>query len=155
MNPTTTPSHPLWALLVTGGTVIEYPPELYADEHRAIEEAERWAWVLSGAGWLEIQQPFPGRWQVGERDVRLVPIASPAEPSTVCWIGTFWDRNGTPDPEALLLSGREHALAWVLRPPAGSDSSVETQETPWFVSATYVNHGEEEYAVAHLAKLVG
>jgi hypothetical protein len=26
---------------------------------------------------------------------------------------------------------------------------------PWFASATYVNHGEEEYAVAHLAKVVG
>ena len=60
-----------------------------------------------------------------------------------------------PDPEAQLLSGREQALAWVLGPPAGSDASVETQEMPWFVSATYVNHGEEEYAVAHLAKVVG
>ena len=145
----------MWALLVTGGTVIEYPPELYADEDRAIEEAERWAWVLSGAGWLDIQRPFPGRWHVEGRDVRLVPLASSAEPSTAWWVGTFWDRHGTPDPEALLLSGRAQALAWVLGPPAGSDPPVETQEMPWFVSATYVNHGEEEYAVAHLAKMVG
>ena len=145
----------VWVLLVTGGTVIEYPPEVYDDEDRATAEAERWAWVLSGAGWLEIERPFPERWQVGERDVRLLSLTSDDGTRGPWWIGTFWDRNGSPDPEALLLSGRDDALAWVRRPPAGGDPAVETQEMPWFVSATYLSRGEEEYAVAHLAKLVG
>ena len=145
---------PLWALLVTGGTVIEYPPELYADRARAVQEAERWAWVLSGAGWSEIEQPFPGRWQVGERDVRLVYV----EPAILTcdghwWVGTFWDRSGNPDPEALVFHGKDAAREWVLEPP-GSSPAIETQDLEWFVSATYVRGGEEEYAVAHLAKVV-
>jgi hypothetical protein len=151
-KPTTT--GPLWALLVTGGTIIEYPPELYVDEDRATNEAERWAWVLSGAGWLEIERPFPGRWQIGEHDVRLASLRPAVATSNPWWIGTFWDRGGMPDPEALLLPGRQEALDWVRRPPVGSDSAIEMQETDWFLSATYLSHGEEEYAVAHLAKLV-
>ena len=114
-------------LLVTGGTVIEYPPEIYRDEDRATAEAERWAWVLSGAGWLEIERPFPERWQVGEREVRLVSVEPHSEGAGPSWIGTFWDRNGSPDPEALLLSGRDEALAWVRQPPTGGSQAVETQ----------------------------
>lgn len=147
-------SRPRWVLLVTGGTVVEYPPEVYADLSRATTEAERWAWVLSGAGWLEIERPFPDRWRVGEREVRLVSLTSDGWGREPLWVGVFWDRDGTPDPEAVLFEGREEARAWVLQPPAGIDKPIETEDLEWFASATYVRRGEEEYAVAHLAKVV-
>lgn len=145
---------PMWALLVTGGTVIEYPPELYADLARAVLEAERWAWVLSGAGWSEIERPFPGRWEVGERGVRLIEaeLTMPVGYGQR-WVGTFWDRSGNPDPEAIVFDSKNAAREWVLESP-GSSPAIETQELDWFVSATYVRGGEEEYAVAHLAKIV-
>lgn len=139
---------------MTGGTVIEYPPEIYSDPSRAIEEAERWAWILSGAGWIPVERPFEGRWRVADRDVRLVPVQWPAQSNGRVWVGTFWDRRGTPDPEAVLLGDREEARAWVLEPPTDQAEAVERQDMSWFASATYLNHGEEEYAVAHLAKVV-
>jgi hypothetical protein len=149
-----TSSLPMWALIVTGGTVIEYPPELYADRARAVQEAERWAWVLSGAGWAEIERPFTGRWEVGEHDVRLVEAESTMPVGYgQRWVGTFWDRSGSPDPEAIVFDSRNAAREWVLEPP-GFDPPIQTQELDWFVSATYLRGGEEEYAVAHLAKVV-
>jgi hypothetical protein len=152
--------HPLelvrgWVVLVTGGTVIEYPPELYLDPVRATDEAERWAWIVSGAGWAEIERPFPGRWEVGDHSVRLVEVPTPPRTSIIgAWVGTFWDRSGVPDPEALLLEGREDANRWVREPPAGAEPAVSVEEQPWFVAATYDRAGEEEYAVAHRLKLV-
>lgn len=145
---------PMWVLLVTGGTVIEYPPELYADRARARQEAERWAWILSGAGWSEVVRPFTDRWEIGERDVRLV-TGEPAEPvgSGEWWVGTFWDRSGNPDPEALIFDSKNAAREWVLDPP-GVTPAIDRQELDWFIAATYLHGGEEEYAVAHLAKLV-
>jgi hypothetical protein len=143
-----------WVLLVTGGTVIEYPPELYLDPVRATEEAERWAWILSGAGWAEIERPFVGRWEVGDRSIRLIETGLSAVSSLIgAWVGTFWDRSGVPDPEALLLESRETAARWVREPPAGADLAA-IEERPWFVAVTYLHGGEEEFAVAHRLKLV-
>lgn len=124
---------PAWVLLVTGGTVIEYPPELYLDPVRATDEAERWAWILSGAGWAEIERPFAARWEVGDRSVRLVEIAVPAASSlSGAWVGTFWDRSGAPDPEALLLESRDEAGRWVRDPPVGANPAARMEEQPWF-----------------------
>lgn len=144
----------MWAVLVTGGTVIEYPPELYLDGERAEQEARRWAWILSGAGWRDVEQPFPGRWSVGESDVRLVLVeAAESTGSGEWWVGTFWDRSGLPDPEALVFGSRNVARAWVFDAPYGAPP-VDTQDLPWLLAATYLHRGEGEYAVAHLAKLV-
>lgn len=61
-----------WVILITDGTVIEYPPEAYESAEQARNEARRWAWVLSGMGWLPIEESAHDRWVVGDRDVRLV-----------------------------------------------------------------------------------
>lgn len=144
----------LYVLLVTDGFVLEYPPELYESHKRARLEAERWAWILSGTGWLEIQRPFPGRWSVGGRDVRLLAVAWTNESNLPSWIGQYWTQDGLPDPEALPFAGREEAVAWVMEAPEGTAGLVETTDKPWFVGATYRFGGEEAYAIASLAKFV-
>jgi hypothetical protein len=81
----------------------------------------------------------------------------PQPPSALlsgAWVGTFWDRSGVPDPEALLLEGRDEAARWVREPPAGAAPPVSVEEQPWFVAATYARGDDEEYAVAHRLKLV-
>ena len=133
-----------WVILVTDGTVIEYPPEAYDSADQARDEARRWAWILSGMGWLSIDEPASDRWSVADRDVRLVRAQG-----TGSWVGTFWTWDGYPDPEALCLEGRAKARAWALAPlhdvlPAGS-----VVENDWMVAATFVRGEEEAYAVAH------
>jgi hypothetical protein len=75
-------------------------------------------------------------------------------PDSGAWAGTFWDRCGAPDPEALLLKSREEAGRWVREPPLGANLAISVEEQPWFVAATYLHGGDEEYAVAHRLKLV-
>ena len=142
----------MYAVIVTDGVALEYPPELYDTKSQATLEAERWAWVLSGTGWLEVDRPFDGRWRVGGRDVRLLPVATVSKSTSAYWIGQYWTTDGMPDPEALLLGSREDALAWVLEPPEGASPAVETTSEAWFVSATYRIGDQEAYAVASLAK---
>jgi hypothetical protein len=143
-----------WVVLVTDGTVIEYPPEVYHSRERALLEAERWAWLLSGEGALDIERPFEGRWQVRDRDVRLVEVERHGGLVGLPWVGTYWTRSGPPDPEALLLDGEADARAWVRQPPSPGLDAPQTFDTPWLTVAIYVIRGEEEYAVAHLAKVV-
>lgn len=144
----------LYVLLVTDGVALEYPPEIYFNKERALLEAERWAWFLSGTGWLEILQPFPGRWSVGDRDVRLLTIPWAQDSSPPSWIGQYWTEDGLPDPEAVPFADREEAMAWVMEPPEGATPSIDTIDKPWFVGATYWFGDEEAYAIASLAKLV-
>lgn len=141
-------------LMVTDGTLVEYPPEIYVDSVQATEEAERWAWTLAGGGWAEIVRPFQGRWEVGGRDVRLVSATWSPVSGKVPWVGIYWTEDGDPDPEAELLWGRGEALAWVTEPPHGSPAPREVIEHPWMVAASYRRRGEEAYAVAHRAKVV-
>jgi hypothetical protein len=143
-----------WVLLITDGTVIEYPPELYGSYQRATFEAERWAWVLSGAGWSEIERPFEGRWSIADKDIRLVPIDAEASSFIEPWIGTFWTRDGAPDPEAIVFANREDAGDWVVMPPEGAASSVPETSLPWLLSVTHRRGDDEEYSVAHRAKVV-
>ena len=84
-----------YVVLITDGTIVEYPPEIYVSEERAQLEAERWAWVLSGGGWADVLSPFPGRWEVGERDVRLVEVSG-LDPNPATWVGTYWTEDGYP-----------------------------------------------------------
>lgn len=140
-----------WAVLVTRGLSVAFPPELYGSPGRASLEAERWAAALASEG-TEAVQPFEDRWEAGDFEVRLVeiewlPVAQP-------WIGTFWDRSGNPDPEALLLDGRADALAWISVPIAADGGTPSFFEEPWQLAGSTLVRGEEVHAVAHLAKVV-
>jgi hypothetical protein len=136
----------MWILLVTDGVVIEYAPEAYATHEAASFEARRWAWILSGMGWLPIQEPFPNRWSVGDRDVRLVETIGDGT-----WVGTFWTWDGYPDPEAVLFSTREDARAWATGVLAGVEPTA-VSENEWSVVATFERRNEEAYAVVNRLK---
>ena len=94
----------MYAVLVTDGVALEYPPELYETEPQATFEAERWAWVLSGTGWLEVERPFDGRWRVGDRDVRLLRVATVGMSGRGYWVGQYWATDGVPDPRHCYLA---------------------------------------------------
>lgn len=140
-------------VMVTEGTVIEYPPEIYADERRARLEAERWAWILAGGGWAEITLPFDGRWEVAGRDVRLINVSSAVSVREGVWLGTFWTADGYPDPEAEVLRDRDAAAEWVRTGPH-AELPDEVTEFPWLLASTFRHGDDESYAVAWLAKLV-
>lgn len=132
-----------WIVLVTDGTVIEYPPEAYESEELARDEARRWGWIVSGMGWLPVTEQSD-RWSVGDRDVRLVRAEGEGS-----WVGTFWTWDGYPDPEAALLRDRRSAREWAVAPLFGSLEPMSVEENDWMVVATYERKGEEAYAVAH------
>ena len=138
-----------WVILITDGTVIEYPPEAYDSVEHARSEAKRWAWILSDAGGLSVEMLDEDRWSVGNRDIRLVL----AEGSGT-WVGTFWTWHGYPEPEALLLGSRREARSWAVSPLLGSLEPSSIDENEWTVSATFEQWGEEAYAVAHRLKWV-
>jgi hypothetical protein len=143
-----------FVVMVTDGTVLEYAPEIYRSPERASLEAERWAWILAGGGWLEITTPFEGRWNVGDRDVRMVPTTWRDRARSRPWVCTFWTEDGYPDPEALILAGRHEARTWALEAPQGYAGATEVLEEEWMIAATY-SHGEDEaVAAAHLAKVI-
>lgn len=134
-------------ILVTDGTVIEYAPESYETAEQARDEAQRWAWILSGMGWLPVEESAEDRWEVGDRDVRLVRADGEGD-----WVGTFWTWSGYPDPEAILLGGRAEAHSWVTAPLDGEMEPVTIEENDWMIVATFELGEEEAYAVAHRLK---
>jgi hypothetical protein len=143
-----------WALLITDGTLIEFPIEIYTSHSSGIREAERWAWILAGSGEIRIDRPCPDRWQVGVRDVRLVPCGRyDFNPDSEWWIGVHWTVDGYPDPEAKLLAGRETARSWVLEEPIG-EVLVSSHEQEWSMSATFSRGVEASHSTASLAKVV-
>jgi hypothetical protein len=139
-----------WVILVTDGTVIDYPPEAYLSRETARNEARRWAWIISGMGWIPIEEPEDDRWTVDDRDVRLVHVEGEGG-----WVGTFWTWDGYPDPEATLLEDRTTARAWVTAPLHDVLAPVAVEENDWMIIATFDRGGEEAYAVAHVLKRVG
>jgi hypothetical protein len=142
-----------WALLITDGTLIEFPIEIYTSRSSGTREAERWAWILAGSGEIQIDRPFQDRWQVGVRDVRLVPCGRHDFNPDSEWIGVHWTADGYPDPEAKLLAGREMARSWVLEEPIGEEL-VSWHEQEWSVSATFSRGVEASHSTASLAKVV-
>jgi hypothetical protein len=136
-------------ILITDGMVIEYPPEVYEAEEQARSEAQRWAWVISGMGWLPIEETSTDRWTIGDRDVRLVHADGEGQ-----WVGTFWTWDGYPDPEATLLRDQAHARAWVTAPLHDVLKPVAVEANVWMIVATFERSGEEAYAVAHRLKRV-
>jgi len=141
-------------LLITDGTVIEHAPEIYLSEERARMEAERWAWNLAAGDPRRISVPFDGRWQVGDRDVRLVSQPWPVHTDAQPWVGTYWTEDGYPDPEAVLLWGYRDARMWVLEPPHGLTAPAEIIERRWLIVATFPRLDDYSFAVAYMAKLV-
>ena len=138
-----------WVILITDGTIIEYPPETYETVEQARDEGARWAWVISEMGWLPIEESGNDRWMVGDRDVRLVQVDGEGD-----WVGTFWTWGGYPDPEATLLGGRAVARSWVTAPLGAGIEPVTIEENDWMIVATFELGDEEAYAVAHRLKRV-
>lgn len=126
--------------------MIEYAPEAYVSYEQAVDEARRWTWILSGMGWLTATEPFPNRWSVADRDIRLVEAAGEGT-----WVGTFWTWDGYPDPEAALFPGRAEARSWAVAPITGLEATSVT-ENAWSVVATFERNNEEAYAVANRLK---
>jgi hypothetical protein len=138
----------VWILLLTDGTVIEYAPEAYGSYRQAEDEARRWAWILSGMGWLPVTEPFPNRWTAGDHDVRLIEATGDGS-----WVGTFWTWDGYPDPEATLFPDRAEARSWAVAPIDGIEPR-SVIENAWSVVATFERKGEEAYAVTNRLKLL-
>jgi hypothetical protein len=139
-------------LLVTDGTVIDYPPEVYADLELAHQEAERWALLLRSRNHARIHRPFRGRWQVGDYWVRVVEAVI-KERSREVWVGTYWTRDGVPEPEAELFATRDEARTWAVDPVPGR-IQIGLTESPWLVAVTFRIADDEEYAVVHRGKNV-
>ena len=140
--------------MITDGTVVEFPVEVYINGDRAQREAERWASALSDIVHETIQRPFDGRWEVGGLDVRLVECTVDSfHPNEEWWVGTHWTADGYPEPEALLLPGRSAARDWVLLPP-GDLVLMGFEDEGAAISATYGVGDREAYSVAHFAKVV-
>lgn len=147
----------LWVVMVTDGTVVAFPPEIYGSLEVAVSEAERWKQTLSERCGGQAESRGGPPWQVGDFTIRLIErsaYASDTFTSTSTWVGTYWTADGYPDPEVELLPNRAAALAWVQDPPVGFERAVDTEESEWSVVSTYLDRGEETYAVAHRAKLV-
>ena len=141
--------------MVTDGTVLAFPPEIYESLDVAISETERWKQTLTemSGGRVEARDGPP--WQVGDFTVRLVEQSAHSRGSFAsAWVGTYWTADGYPDPEAELLPNRAAALAWVQEPPVGFERAVDTEQSEWSVVSTYLDRGEETYAVAHRANMI-
>lgn len=141
---------PCWVVLVTRGLSAAFPPEIYTDRAAAEREAERWALALADGA--PVRRPFPGRWEVDEVWVRLVP-ARRATAHGQLWVGTHWTPDGYPEPEAVVFAGRAEAHRWASSPPVGG-RGVRLHETPWTVMASFAVRGGEADTEVHLAKVV-
>ena len=141
-----------WVLLVTDGLTVEFPPELYRDHDDAEREAERWARILATRSGASVERPFPDRWEVGDEWIRLVSSFLPEEGSEI-WVGTYWTRDGSPEPEAELFSDRNEAIGWVRESSPGA-VRVESHSTAWSTWARYRVRGGEEEGEVHRAKIL-
>jgi hypothetical protein len=145
------PRHEAYVVMVTSGTIIEYPPEIYRSLSVASDEAERWASLLGARSRRQVKRPFEGRWETGDFDVRLVTTdVTGLDPTREWWVGTHWSADGSPEPEALLLSGKVAAREWVELEPGRSVN--ELHETRWTISASF-GPEDDEISVAHVAKI--
>jgi hypothetical protein len=143
-----------WVLTISDGTVLEFPPELYADPSLARREARRWAACLAGGDMRSIREPFQGRIEVGHRDVRLTSVVVPRPwPGGEAWVGTRWTTSGYPDPEAVILAGDHAADTWV-RSPIDGHAPDEVAERIDEIVATFRFGDEEEYSRATMLKQV-
>lgn len=141
-----------WVLLVTDGFTVELAPELYRNQNRAEREGDRWAHLLSVRTGDAIERPFEGRWEIGDHWVRLVDSFLPEEGPEI-WVGTYWGRDGSPEPEAALFAAVADARAWALEPAPGR-LAYETHETPWSIAVTYKVRGGDEEAEVHRGKVI-
>ena len=144
----------LWVLMITEGTVLAFPPEIYETDNHAMREAARWRQTVSKPG-HGLPDPDDGPpWDVGDFMVRLIKLSVAPVDFDDSWVASYWTTDGYPDPEAVLLADRAAALEWVMEPPAGFGPPIETFQSELFVASTYLDRGEEAYAVAHVAKRI-
>lgn len=143
-----------WVVMVTEGTVVAFPPEIYEGVEAAAGEAERWGKTLAQLIGREVELEEGPPWHVGDLTVRLVELSGSQVHIDWAWIGTYWTADGYPDPEAMLLADRAAAVDWVLEPPTGFEPAIDVIASEWFVAATYMDRGEETYAVASQAKQI-
>jgi hypothetical protein len=143
-----------WVLLVTDGTVLEFAPEFFVDERLAAREARRWAVALAMGDPRVIRRPFEDRWEVGPRDIRLVRLKVPrtwgmGEP----WVGTHWTRDGYPDPEAVLLEGKQEATAWARTNHRGQEPTSVHDDGDELVAVFGAGEREEHSRVNRLKEV--
>jgi hypothetical protein len=144
----------VWLLIVTDGLAIEFPPEIYLSEREANRGGEFWSWVLSGPDRSEVDLPFPGRWQVGFRDIRLSTCeVDDLDVGVGWWAGIHWTSHGFPDPEGVVLRGRDDARAWCIAPLDG-DPPDSVRESDWMIEAEFPGHDVPETSVVARAKVV-
>ena len=146
---------PLIIILILIFTIVEYAPEIYRSHVSGIREARRWASILASEEQMHVEYPFEDRWEVGNRDVRLVSTiceTTGGDPSFAPWVGTHWTVDGYPDPEAIVLGNREAAYRWVLEPP-GSSNPRDVDDDEWTISAAFGSPANPSYSVAHLGKV--
>jgi hypothetical protein len=147
-------SSDVWVLLITDGTVVEFPVEVYVNRDQAQRESQGWASALSDILHQTIERPFEGRWEVGGLAVRLVECSVDSfHQGDEWWVGTHSTADGYPEPEALLLPGRSAARDWVLLKP-GDLPLMAFDDGAAAISATFGVGDRESYSVAHLAKVV-
>jgi hypothetical protein len=145
------PRHEAYVVMVSSGTIIEYAPEIYRSLSVASDEAERWASLLGTRSRRQVKRPFEGRWETDDFEVRLVTTnVTGLDPTREWWVGTHWSADGSPEPEALLLSGKVAAREWVEQEPG--QRLNEVNETRWTISASFGPEGDD-ISVAHLAKI--
>lgn len=141
-----------WVLLFTDGMAMTYPAEVYADERRAVSEAERWASILAAVRRVPIVRPFSGRWEVGDVWIRLVEAPVPDDVRDL-WVGTHWTHHGYPEPEAALFADEGEARAWAVEQPLRG-TLVETEEDLWSFSAVFRLGDDEQHSHVQRAKMV-
>jgi hypothetical protein len=144
----------VWVLLITEGTTIDLPVEIYVSRSAAVREAERWAWTFAGHGEIHIDRPSFNHWRVGIRDVRLVAyLVNAFDPDAEWWVGSHSTNDGYIDPLAVLLLGRAAARSWTLEPPEG-ETLTSHVEHAWSVGASFARGKERSDSLSVLAKVV-
>jgi hypothetical protein len=138
-----------WVVLVTRGTVVDFPPELYRSSRIASQEAGRWAWTLAGEGSMRVRTPFEGRLEVGDRDIRLERVNESILEWAEPWMCAHWSPEGSP--EILAVNDRDAARQWVREEPAAVRLR-EYFENDWMLSAAFGRGDDEEISQAYLLK---
>jgi hypothetical protein len=117
------PFEAVWIVLVSDGTRIEYPPEVFAKESTARREAYRWAWSMSGSGTPSRMRSSVG-WSAGIRDVLVIPAGLEGSAPDKCWVVAIGRGPIAGGADIEIASGRHAALESVAAWAAANGSDV-------------------------------